>query len=620
MLRRRLTLPGTCARFTARLPPGGLALLLLLLSNYAVALQPEEAARLLTKADTIKFSNYGEFTAILQSLAEQSRDLSASQRQYLRYFQGWKSAYDGDYDTAISRLEALRKESSDTTLQLRADATAVNVLALAKRYEGAYSRLTRVLGLLPHVSDKDAREQALMDAAELYNLVGQNDLSLHYAQILIDENWAGRGVCKGGRMKLQALFQSARIKTVSPEIQAGIDACVASGDLFYANIVRMYGARVYITGSRYDDAIKLLKEHYDEVKQSRYSLLLSQFDALLAEAYRRKGIPMLAREFALSAAGIAVQNQHQYTEPLVAAYRLLYELARQQGDFKLALGFHEKFVAADKGYLNDESARELAYDKVTHETIANQLQLASLNKQYQLLQLQKKLDAEAVENSGLYIALLLTILVFIGLWAYRTKRSQLHFMSASQVDGLTGICNRPHFMQQAEKALEHSRKVQQELCIVLCDLDHFKSINDQHGHAKGDFVLQQTVSVCRVHLQVNEAFGRFGGEEFSILLPGSDLETARQLAERLRMAIAQVSTGSGSAESKVSASFGIASTASSGYGLEQLLAHADAALYQAKRSGRNRVVLYEAATEVDSPVAIAFDEQLSFAPRSSVMR
>jgi diguanylate cyclase (GGDEF)-like protein len=538
----------------------------------------------------------------------------------LRYFQGWKSAYDGDYDTAISRLEALRKESSDITLRLRADATAVNVLALAKRYEGAYSRLTRVLELLPHVSDKDAREQALMDAAELYNLVGQNDLSLHYAQILIDENWAGRGVCKGGRMKLQALFQSARIKTVSPEIQAGIDACVASGDLFYANIVRMYGARVYIDGSRYDDAIKLLKEHYDEVKQSRYSLLLSQFDALLAEAYRRKGIPMLAREFALSAAGNAVQNQHQYTEPLVTAYRLLYELARQQGDFKSALDFHEKFVAADKGYLSDESARELAYDKVTHETIANQLQIASLNKQYQLLQLQKKLDAEAVENSGLYIALLISILLFIGLWAYRTKRSQLHFMSMSQVDGLTGICNRPHFMQQAEKALEYSRKAQQELCIVLCDLDHFKSINDQHGHATGDFVLRQTVSVCRVHLQANEAFGRFGGEEFSILLPGSDLETARQRAERLRVAIAQVSAGSGSTVSYVSASFGIASTASSGYELEQLLAHADAALYQAKRSGRNRVVLYDATTEVDRPVVSAFNEQLSFSPRSSAMR
>jgi diguanylate cyclase (GGDEF)-like protein len=458
-----------------------------------------------------------------------------------------------------------------------------------------------------------------MDAAELYNLVGQNDLSLHYAQTLIDENWAGRGTCRGGRMKLQALFQSARIKAVSPEIQSGIDACVESGELFYANIIRTYGARVYIDGGRYDDAIRLLTEHYAEVKQSRYSLLLSQFDALLAEAYRRKGSPTLARQFALNAAGNAITNQHQYTEPLVAAYRLLYELARQQGDFKLALSFHEKFVDADKGYLDDESARQLAYDKVTHETIANQLQIASLNKQYQVLQLQKTLGAEAVENGRLYIALLISILLFIGLWAYRTKRSQLHFMTASQLDGLTGICNRPHFINQAERALENSRKTQQELCIVLCDLDHFKSINDRHGHATGDFVLRQTVSVCRVHLRADEVFGRFGGEEFSILIPGSDLEAARQRAERLRTAIAGITAGSGSIESKVSASFGIASTAASGYELKELLAHADAALYQAKRGGRYRVVLYDATAAVEGTVVSPFEEQQLFVPRSSAV-
>ncbi|HWM69743.1 MAG TPA: GGDEF domain-containing protein [Steroidobacteraceae bacterium] len=619
MPRRRFTLTRTSARTTARLRPGGLALLLLFVSNYAAAIQPDEAARLLRKADTIKLSSYGEFAAIVQSLEQQSKDLSVSQREYLRYFQGWKSAYDGDYDTAISKLEALRKESSDLTLQLRADATAVNVLALAKRYEGAYSRLTRVLGLLPRVADKDAREQALMDAAELYNLVGQNDLGLHYAQTVIDENWAGRGLCRGGRMKLQALFQSARIKAVSPEIQAGIDACVKSGELFYANIIRMYGARVYIDAGQLDDGIKLLTEHYDEVKQSHYSLLLSQFDALLAEAYRRKGIPTLARQFALNAAGNAVTSQHQYTEPLVTAYRLLYELARQQGDFKLALAFHEKFVDADKGYLDDESARQLAYDKVTHEAIANQLQIASLNKQYQVLQLQKTLGAEAVENGRLWIALLMAVVLFIGLWAYRTKRSQLHFMTVSQLDGLTGICNRPHFINQAEKALEYSRKTQQELCLVLCDLDHFKSINDRHGHATGDFVLRQTVSTCRVHLRADEVFGRFGGEEFSILLPGSDSQTARQRAEHLRMVIAEISAGSGNTESKVSASFGIASTASSGYELKQLLAHADAALYQAKRDGRNRVVTFDATAEADKPAVIPFDEQQVYTPRSSAM-
>jgi diguanylate cyclase (GGDEF)-like protein len=299
------------------------------------------------------------------------------------------------------------------------------------------------------------------------------------------------------------------------------------------------------------------------------------------------------------------------------ALEVLYDLAKQQGDFKSALAFHENYIAADRGSLNEVSARQLAYEKVVNESIADKLQLAALNQQKQVLQLQKALSGEAVVNSRLYIGLLITIAAFIGLWAYKVKRSQLHFMSVSRLDGLTGICNRPHFMGQAESALEYSRKAQQELCIVLFDLDHFKAINDRHGHAMGDSVLQQTVSRCQAHLRANDVFGRFGGEEFSILLPGTGPEAARQRAEQFRSSIAAIVASSGGLESNVSASFGIAASASSGNDLRQLLAHADAALYQAKRTGRNRVVLYDPKVLLDETSVIALDERLQLTPRSS---
>jgi diguanylate cyclase (GGDEF)-like protein len=214
------------------------------------------------------------------------------------------------------------------------------------------------------------------------------------------------------------------------------------------------------------------------------------------------------------------------------------------------------------------------------------------------------LGAESLKNSRLYAVLLVTLVIFLGLWAYKTKRLQLHFMSLSRLDGLTGICNRHHFISQTQAALEHAREFQRELCIVLWDLDHFKTINDRHGHAMGDFVLQETVSRCRIHLQAHEAFGRFGGEEFIILLPGSGLEVARQRAEQLRTAITGISVGFGGGESRVSASFGIATTKSSGYELRQLLAHADSALYQAKSAGRNRVVLYAVTAAAEKTVSL----------------
>ena len=575
---------------------GATLLALLWAATCAAADQPEDTGRLLQQADRIKTANRAEFVALLDSLEGRSAHFSAAQKEYLQYLKAWKAVTEGDNQAAIPQLQQIIQHSSDLTLQFRARSTLVNLQELTGHYEIAYSELGRLLKQLPDVSDKSARQQALLIAAQLYRAVGQTDLSLSCAQKVIDENWLGRGVCRGGQQKLAALYESGRLQTVSAEVQAGADGCEKLGEFLYADEIRSHTAKLDIDQGRLDEAIALLKGHYEEVLRTQYPRLISVFDALLADAYRRKGYAVLAQTFAFNS--LAHAQKSPYAESSVTANRVLYELAKERGDFKSALAFHEQYAAADRGHMDDMSARQLAYEKVSHETIASKLQIAALTKQNQVLKLQRALGAEALENSRLYVALLITVLLFIGLWAYRTKRSQLHFMSLSRLDGLTGICNRHHFISQAESALEYARKSQQELCIILCDLDHFKAINDRHGHAMGDFVLQDTVSRCQVHLHAHEAFGRFGGEEFGIVLPGSAPEAAHQRAEQLRVAINGISVGFGDGQLKVSASFGVASTSSSGYELRQLLAHADAALYQAKGAGRNRVVLYDAAAVV----------------------
>ena len=109
-------------------------------------------------------------------------------------------------------------------------------------------------------------------------------------------------------------------------------------------------------------------------------------------------------------------------------------------------------------------------------------------------------------------------------------------------------------------------------------------------------MLRQTVAECQVYMRSGDLFGRFGGEEFSFLMAGCELEDARLRAEQLRLTIARIPVNGGG--STVSASFGIASTAASGYDLRQLLAHADWALYAAKRAGRNRVAVYDSSVAV----------------------
>lgn len=569
---------------------GGLACVLLGVHITPVAEAEHEAAlELLQKADSLKTANYSEFTAIMQSFDAHDAALSPAAWQYLRYLRGWRSVYAGEYEAAVPALKAITTEPGDIKLQFRASATLANVLVLATRYEDAFLQLNQLLMMLPNVSDRTAREQGLSVTAYLYNQVGEYDLGLRYAETLLGEGPSSGGLCRGKQLKLEALYKNGAIKTIEPPLQEGIDTCERSGELTYANLIRTYVVRLYLAQDRVDEAIKVLRDHYDQVVRSRYPRMISEYNALLARAYRQKGDSGLVRRYAANAIDTGVKNQ--YTEPLIDAYRLQYLLAKEQGDAAAALTFYEEYAAADKGYLDDVSARQLAYERVKHEALANRLQIETLNKKNQLLQLQR-------ENNRLYIVLLIMVLCFIMLWAYKIRRSQLHFMKLSRRDGLTGISNRPHFIDLAEVVLQRSSRARQEVCVMLCDLDHFKQINDRFGHAAGDLVLKQTVAACQAHLRAVDVFGRFGGEEFGFVLPGCTLSEARQRAEQIRLAIAGTSTPCEGVEGPipgVSASFGIANSGASGYELRHLLAQADAALYQAKRSGRNRVSVAETA-------------------------
>ena len=592
-----------------RLASGVLAVLCAFLAGAALALTSQEADQLLHRADEVKGVNPTEFSTLMGQLDEQSATFSPAQQQFLQYLKGWRSAYAGDYARAIPPLEQIVQESRDVTLRFRASATIANVQAVATHYDEAFAQLGRLQTLLPEVTDKDARQQGLLVIGYLYNQVGEYDLGLSYADRAAAEDSSVRAACRSTQVRLEALYRSGRLQAdmTQPFVNA-IATCGEIGEVLWANLIRVYLARFYIDQGRNANAIKLLSSYYDETRATRYRRLIAEYDAWLARAYENQGQPATARQFALRVVADA-SSQNQYTEPMVNAYRLLYQLALEQSDIKSALAYHEQYAAADKGYLDDVSARQIAYERAKHEAAANRLQIDALNKQNEVLQLQQQLGKKAVETSRLYIALLIVMAVFIGLFAYRTKRSQLHFMKLSRVDGLTGIDNRPYFIVQAERALEASRKVEQEVCVILCDLDHFKSINDKYGHATGDQVLRQAVDACRNHLRASDLFGRIGGEEFCILLPGCSLADARQRCEQLRAAIATVTTDGDNPNSTVSASFGVAATASSGYELRQLLAHADAALYRAKYAGRNCVVLY------DTMHAVVLSADASYAAR-----
>jgi diguanylate cyclase (GGDEF)-like protein len=155
------------------------------------------------------------------------------------------------------------------------------------------------------------------------------------------------------------------------------------------------------------------------------------------------------------------------------------------------------------------------------------------------------------------------------------------------VDGLTGLANRRAATDALHAEAARAARLQTPLAVVLADLDGFKDVNDEYGHAVGDEVLRVFADVLRQTVRESDVAGRWGGEEFLLLLPGADEEGAVQLAERVRVGFADRSIP-GAPSLRVSASFGVAEYAGEANS-EALLAAADGALYRAKRAGRDRV-------------------------------
>jgi diguanylate cyclase (GGDEF)-like protein len=316
-----------------------------------------------------------------------------------------------------------------------------------------------------------------------------------------------------------------------------------------------------------------------------------------AQAHAKLGHDNEARKAALAA--VAMSRPGDISEWLMVAYQLLYQIEKKQGRDAAALSYYEHYVIQDKGYLNDVSARTLAYQVAMQHMLVQKLETEKLSKQNNILRLQQALDTKAVETSRLYIALLLMTIAFIVFWLFRLKRSQLRFMRLSRCDGLTGISNHQHFISEADRILRLLEKRLGHACLISIDLDHFKQVNDTHGHAMGDAVLKHAVAICQHHLRPADVFGRLGGEEFGILLQECSREQGLEIANRIRIAIGATPMEHDGNGILVSASVGLASTDTSGYELQRLCKDADMALYCAKRAGRNRVI---AGSENGSPV------------------
>jgi diguanylate cyclase (GGDEF)-like protein len=295
---------------------------------------------------------------------------------------------------------------------------------------------------------------------------------------------------------------------------------------------------------------------------------LTKLDRVLDQEGRDIVVRRLAHLYELRAKTYSVLGQHQKA---LADYRVHMQRAK---------------VASDA-----ERTREASAIRARFETDREIERNAFLQRE---LELQNERLAAQSERLRLMIIVAALGAVMIALLTYLlfTNRKQKQMLARLALhDDLTDLPNRRHTLDLANEAFQRARREGTSLTIGLLDLDHFKNINDRYGHAIGDFVLQEFAQVGRGSIREGDIFGRWGGEEFLIVLPDTTLDVALGIVERVREEALHIKGGSVADDLKVSLSAGLATNEGNPSRLDEIIACADAALYDAKKGGRDLVCI-----------------------------
>ncbi len=249
-----------------------------------------------------------------------------------------------------------------------------------------------------------------------------------------------------------------------------------------------------------------------------------------------------------------------------------YEVCQKLKESELTSSVPVIFISAIDAVADKVKAFEMgAVDYITKPFQAEEI-LARVNTHLSLRRTQKMLEEEIELRKES---------------EERLKVISLKYQKMATQDYLTGVSNRRYFMERAQEELIRANRYKHPLTFMMMDIDHFKRINDTYGHHAGDQVLKNVASICTDNLRVHDLFGRIGGEEFSAMLPETNLNDAMVVAERIRKSIEEAEWAIDGKKVSCTISIGMSQLNDDSETLDNLMKKADEALYLAKSSGRN---------------------------------
>ncbi len=332
-----------------------------------------------------------------------------------------------------------------------------------------------------------------------------------------------------------------------------------------------------------------IEQALERLKQVEYESGIAEASLYYARLENARGRPEHVVE--LLEPALEQLRTDQTWDYLAEAHRMLGDIARERGDYPRALTHYEARMDAREQHLDMERARRIAFLEVDFDMQHTEQQLALLRQQARVNELQNQTRRQQRMLSSVGYVVTGFLVVILVLLLRHATRERRRYQGLSHRDGLTGVNNHTRFFELAGQALAEARENGRPFTLVLADIDHFKQVNDHHGHLAGDEVLRRVGARLRECFSQHGSIGRIGGEEFAIALPGMRPEEVGAPLDRLRESLRSVRADD--TRIPVTMSFGVGAPGSPGESLNDVRERADRGLYQAKNAGRDRVVFVD---------------------------
>ncbi|KKO45153.1 hypothetical protein WG68_12045 [Arsukibacterium ikkense] len=462
-----------------------------------------------------------------------------------------------------------------------------------KKYKDAYVSLYEALKHAKVVSDRMLLVNVYTVATQLHISANAYEKAVEFAETIEELANSPRGYCISYTQKLHALTKLTGNYPAELVDQASVACEEAKEPLMKYSISIFTADSDVIRTPEYVKAT--MQAALPELEQIGYLYTIIQAKYYLGLAHHNLNELNEAR-IILEQVYLQSVNLNDY-QTSNKAMLLLAQLHEKNGDNTEAAIAYKQHIAALNSYIDEFKQRSVAYHLAQADFMESENKLALLANQNKLLQLESKLQQDEKLRT-LLISIALLVLLLLVIFVLNSKRVALNRLATT--DFLTRLFNRRYFNQAVSKHLANRRQ-QGEYSLIVFDIDLFKQINDQYGHAAGDKVLSAIAQCCQAQIRQQDILARIGGEEFALFLPGCGLTDAKEIAEQCRRSLEQLVIPFEDQSIQITASFGVA--ASSNADFDSLLKQADDALYKAKTGGRNRIMVHPSAASKGSSFA-----------------